>query len=171
LHKAWIGEDGDGEDEFAAPVSRRALVDLTKRLRVTKGGRTVMTFATLTFLDPVPDTTPNAGKVRAQPIDPRDTLTLPDGGTAPIRRLAHEPALRHSDHSRYGCSWRVTLNAPGRPHVKIHEGFVYIERVPNAWVQVLDVDTWKTLIDHEREFMVSKALKKGWDTQLPPATT
>jgi hypothetical protein len=84
VHKAWIGEDGDGEDEFAAPVSRRALVDLSQRLRVTKGGRTVMTFATLTFLDPVPDTTPNAGKVRVQPIDPRDTLTLPDGGTAPI---------------------------------------------------------------------------------------
>lgn len=83
-HTAWIGEDGDGNDAFAAPVVRRALVDLSKQARVTKAGRTVMTFATLQFLEPIANTTPNAGKIREQPIDPRDSLVLPDGGTAPI---------------------------------------------------------------------------------------
>lgn len=83
-HLAWIGQDGAGEDQFASPVTRRALVDLTKRQRVTGSGQLVMTFATLTFLDPIADTVPNAGQTRQQPIDPRDVLTLPDGGTAPI---------------------------------------------------------------------------------------
>lgn len=84
MHKAWTGEDGDGTDTFAAPVSRRALVDLTKRVLSTPGGRLVMTFATLTFLDPISDTSATTGKVRENPIDPRDVITLPDGGTAPI---------------------------------------------------------------------------------------
>lgn len=83
-HRAWIGDDGQGEDEFADPVVRRALVDLTKRERATANGRIVMTFAVLTWLDPIDATTPNAGKTREQPIDPRDQFTLPDGGTAPI---------------------------------------------------------------------------------------
>lgn len=84
VHRAWTGEDGDGGDTFAAPVTRRALVDLTKRMVSGAGGRLMMTFATLTFLDPIADTNPSTGKVRENPIDPRDTLTLPDGGTAPI---------------------------------------------------------------------------------------
>lgn len=83
-HTAWIGQDGAGGDAFAEPVTLRALVDLTKRKRATANGRLVMTFAVLTFLDPIEDTAPNAGQVREQPIDPRDVLTLPDGGTAPI---------------------------------------------------------------------------------------
>lgn len=83
-HSAWIGEDGDGGDEFADPVVRRALVDLKKRTFRTKSGQLVTTFATITFLDPVPPTTPNVGKRREQPIDTRDHLMLPDGGTAPI---------------------------------------------------------------------------------------
>lgn len=84
VHRAWVGQTGDGEDDFAPPVTRRALVDLTKRQRMTGSGQLVMTFATLTFLDPIADTAPNAGQTRQQPIDPRDLLTLPDGGTAPI---------------------------------------------------------------------------------------
>jgi hypothetical protein len=84
VHEAWIGDNGQGADAFAAPVIRRALVDLTKRQRFTAAGAVVMTFATLTWLDPIPATTPNAGKVREQPIDPRDVFRLPDGGTAPI---------------------------------------------------------------------------------------
>lgn len=59
------------------------------------------------------------------------------------------------------------MNKPGRPHVRIHEGFVYIERVPNAWVQVLDLETWKTLTVQECVYMIDKALKKGHDIELP----
>lgn len=84
VHDAWIGEDGDGADEFAPSVVRRALVNLRKTIFATRDGQLVTTFASIIFLDPVPPTTPNPGKTREQPIDPRDTLTLPDGGTAPI---------------------------------------------------------------------------------------
>lgn len=83
-HEAWIGDDGKGGDAYAAPVTRRALVDLTKRQRFTSNGALVMTFASLIWLDPIAPTTPQTGEVREQPIDPRDQLTLPDGGTAPI---------------------------------------------------------------------------------------
>lgn len=84
VHKAWIGQDGQGAPLYASPVTRRALIDLTKRNRTTPSGQLVMTFATLTFLDAIADTTPNSNQVRENPIDPRDILTLPDGGTAPI---------------------------------------------------------------------------------------
>src|SRR6185436_10857551 len=77
IHKAWIGDDGQGADEYAAPVVRRALVDMTKRERMTGSGALVMTYATLTWLDPIADTTPNTGKTREQPIDPRDIFILP----------------------------------------------------------------------------------------------
>lgn len=83
-HQAWIGEDGDGADQFAAAVPRRALVDLSKRLISTKSGRYAMTFATLTFLDPIASTSANTGKTRENPVDPRDIFTLPDGSTAPV---------------------------------------------------------------------------------------
>lgn len=83
-HNAWIGDDGMGGDAFAAPVTRRALVDLTKRQRYTANGVLVMSFASLIWLDPIAATTPQSGKVREQPIDPRDQFVLPDGGTAPI---------------------------------------------------------------------------------------
>lgn len=85
IHYAWVSDNGKGKDEFAAPVARRALIDITKRGRATQyGGRIVMTYANLTFLSPVPDTQPSTGKVRENPFDPRDKLVLPDGGTAPI---------------------------------------------------------------------------------------
>jgi len=83
-HYACVGDDGEGTDLFAAPVVRRALVDLTKRQRMTSNGALVMSFASLIWLDPIAPTSPNAGKTRENPIDPRDKFILPDGGTAPI---------------------------------------------------------------------------------------
>ena len=83
-HQAWIGQTGGGTDSFAAPVSRRALVDKTRKPMYTSAGKLIMTLATLTILDPVPDTTPNAGQQRVNPVDPRDIFTLDDGTTGPI---------------------------------------------------------------------------------------
>jgi hypothetical protein len=80
----WIGTDGRGANAYGSPVTLRALIDPTKRTRYTGSGVLVMTFATLTFLDPIADTAPNTGETRQQPIDPRDKIVLPDGGTAPI---------------------------------------------------------------------------------------
>lgn len=84
-HEAWIGSDGRGGDSYATAVPRRALIDLTKKQLHTGSGTFVNVFATLTFLDPIDATTPNTGFTRANPIDPRDIITLPDGTTAPIQ--------------------------------------------------------------------------------------
>lgn len=59
------------------------------------------------------------------------------------------------------------MDAPGRPHVRINDGYVFIERVPNAWVQVCLVDDWQTMNNHERNYLIEKALKHGRDTELP----
>lgn len=83
-HRAWIGDDGAGADSYADPVVRRAIVDPTKRQRMTANAGLVMTYAVIQFVDPIEDTVPNSGQLRQQPIDPRDVLLLPDGGTAPI---------------------------------------------------------------------------------------
>lgn len=81
---AWIGEDGMGNDVFATPVTVRCLVDPSARERVTASGKLVMTFATLTVVDPMDDTTPNSPFTRSNPVDPRDQFILPGGGTAPV---------------------------------------------------------------------------------------
>jgi hypothetical protein len=84
VHEAWIGETGDGTSEYAFPVVRKALVDLTASQAFTSGGVLVKSKATVTFLEPIPDTPPNDGQDRVQPIDPRDLITLPDGTMGPI---------------------------------------------------------------------------------------
>lgn len=81
---AWIGDNGAGDDEYASAVPIRAIISLKKEQRYTESSGLVMTHATLTITDPMADTTPNTGKVRAQPVDPRDKFVLPDGSTSPI---------------------------------------------------------------------------------------
>lgn len=83
--EGWIGDDGFGSQTWAAPVTLKAIVELKERLRtVTSTGQIVMTKAQITLLQPVPNTAPNVGEQRIQPIDPRDIFTLPDGTTGPI---------------------------------------------------------------------------------------
>lgn len=83
-HQPWIGQSGSGVDIFAAAIPRRALVDRSRKAVNTSSGSLVMSVASLTFLDPVENTTANAGQQRTNPIDPRDIITLDDGVTAPI---------------------------------------------------------------------------------------
>lgn len=59
------------------------------------------------------------------------------------------------------------MDAPGRPHVRIYAGDIYIERVPNAWVCVVSEADWKLMDEPARNYMISKALKKGLDCSLP----
>jgi hypothetical protein len=84
VHTPWIGDDGQGNDVFGSPQTLRALVDLSQRQRYTSQGVLVMTFAVLTFLDAIPTTTPNTGFIRQGPLDLRDSIVLPGGGTAPV---------------------------------------------------------------------------------------
>jgi hypothetical protein len=87
MHSAWIGDDAYGTSAYASPVARKALVDLSTAPRYSKQGESIETKATLTFLDVIPPTQANAGAIRANPIDPRDIITLPDGTTGPIIRI------------------------------------------------------------------------------------
>jgi len=80
-HFAWISQNGDGEEQYASPVSRQALVDRTRKEKYTGAGRLVMSLATVTFLDPFAD---NGAETRTGPVDPRDKIVLSDGATAPI---------------------------------------------------------------------------------------
>lgn len=82
--QAWRGQTGNGTEDYAPAVSFKAVIDLTKKQRPTSGGRLVTVIATLTALEPIADTTPNAGQTRQNPIDPRDIIVLPDGTTGPI---------------------------------------------------------------------------------------
>jgi hypothetical protein len=59
------------------------------------------------------------------------------------------------------------MDAPGRPHVRVFHGDIYIERVPNAWVLVVAYAEWQTLNEPERNYMISKAIKTGLDSTLP----
>lgn len=81
VHRAWIAQAGDGEDTFASPVTRLAIVDQTRKMRYTKSGKLVMTTASIIFLDPID---PNGAATRQEPIDTRDSLVLADGSTGPI---------------------------------------------------------------------------------------
>lgn len=84
-HEPWIGQDGDGTDQYDTPVVRRAVADLTRKPRYTSSGTLALSVAMLTFLDPIAD---NGAPTRHEPIDTRDRLTLPDGTTGPIINIA-----------------------------------------------------------------------------------
>ena len=80
-HEAWTGQNGHGTETYAAAVTRKAIVDLTRKQRPTASGKLVNVVATVIILEPV---LPNGAAGRFEPIDPRDKLTLPDGTTGPI---------------------------------------------------------------------------------------
>ena len=81
--RAWTDQTGFGVDTFADPVPLRAIVDRTVKQRYVEG-KLVTVRASLVFLDPIADTVVAAGVYRAQPIDPRDIITLSDGVTYPV---------------------------------------------------------------------------------------
>jgi len=97
-HQAWTGQDGHGASTYAAVVSHKAVIDLTRKHRPTGSGKMVTVIATITILERVADTTPLAGQTRYQPIDVRDIITLPDGTTGPI--LSGPSAVLDPDTNR-----------------------------------------------------------------------
>jgi hypothetical protein len=80
-HLRWIASDGFGEESYASPVSRVALVDRTVKEYRTGSGKLVQTMAVLTFIDPI---LPHGATGRTEAVDPRDIFVLDDGATAPI---------------------------------------------------------------------------------------
>jgi hypothetical protein len=80
-HIAWTGQDAFGTASYAAPVARLALVDQTQQTRTSSSGETVLTSASLVFLEPIEA---NGAPGRQEPVDPRDQFVLPDGTTAEV---------------------------------------------------------------------------------------
>lgn len=80
-HAAWTGVDGYALPTFASAITRKAIVERRQRIIRTTSGETVMSRATVLFLEPIKK---NGASGRTEPIDPRDVITLPDGTTGPI---------------------------------------------------------------------------------------
>lgn len=82
-HRAWVKQDGFGDPTYSpvGGVLRQAIIDQTVAERKLPSGRLVMVKAALTFLTPVE---PQGTAGREEPIDPRDSIVLPDGSTGPI---------------------------------------------------------------------------------------
>lgn len=70
-HRAYLGQDEFGAPQYAAAVVRPALVEDYERVYRVADGKESMSQHKVTFLANVPVTT-------------QDSLTLPDGTTAPI---------------------------------------------------------------------------------------
>jgi len=80
-HEAWIDDDRFGKPTYADPVTRKALVSQVQKLVRTADDRTVVAKTKVSFLRPIPA---QGASGRAEPLDPRDKITLPDGTTGPL---------------------------------------------------------------------------------------
>lgn len=80
-HHAWIGQDQFGNETYAFPVDRKAIITVREQDRPGQMGQVTRTTAHLLLLDPVE---PNGTTGRLEPVDTRDKIVLPDGSTAPI---------------------------------------------------------------------------------------
>ncbi len=81
VHEAWIGDDGYGKDSFDTPVGRPCIIEYENKQIYDKDGNLAVLKATLQFLVPL---TANGAANRAEPIDPRDIFTLPNGSKGSI---------------------------------------------------------------------------------------
>jgi len=76
-HEAWIGNKAGYSDPlYDTVVTRKCLIEPKNTLKVAKDGKEIVQRFQLTLIAPV---SPNGAAYRAEPIDPRDRLTLPDG--------------------------------------------------------------------------------------------
>ena len=53
------------------------------------------------------------------------------------------------------------MERPDTRHVRIFDNRVWIERVPNYWVDVCAADWYESCTQHEKDYMIEKALKHG----------
>lgn len=81
---AWKGQDGYGTEEWADLQTVKALVEQEDQMRQLGDGRLVKVRTKLTLLSLPANTTPNSGKARVNPVDPRDKFVMADGSTGPI---------------------------------------------------------------------------------------
>lgn len=83
-YKRWLGQDGNGDASFAAPVELLAIVDWKQRQVRTITGLLSVSRAAVTFLDAAALSAATAGAG----IGDDDVIVLPDGTTGPILDMA-----------------------------------------------------------------------------------
>lgn len=82
LHKAWIGEKGDGTPRYHPEAHQRAaIVEKSTRVFRSTSGEMVHARHRIAFLYPIP---PCGEPGRREPVDERDLLVLPSGDSGPI---------------------------------------------------------------------------------------
>ena len=85
-HRAYTGQNGYGTETYADAVTRKAVVDYTRKQRLVEG-KLITVVATVTILEAVTANGATTNPPRSEPIDPRDIIVLPDGTTGPIHSV------------------------------------------------------------------------------------
>lgn len=78
--KQWTGQTAFGDATYGKTLKIPAIIEQGEKQFEMQNGTSIVTKATVTFLQPVPV---NGAAGRVEPIDGRDKLTLPDGTTGP----------------------------------------------------------------------------------------
>lgn len=80
----WAGQDGSGDEQYASPITVKAIVVYKQVPRHRRGAAEAeLSRAYVAVLQPIEPITP-AVAGRVDPIDDRDMVTLPDGTVSPI---------------------------------------------------------------------------------------
>lgn len=79
--KQWVAQDAFGAPTYGKTLKIPAIIEQGEKQVQQPTGVTMAIKATLTFLQPI---TANGAAGRIEPLDARDTVTLPDGTSGPI---------------------------------------------------------------------------------------
>lgn len=101
-HNVWTGESVSNKATRTTTVSRLALVEFEQSRVETSDKQVVQQVAKLTFLRPI---AANGAAGRREPIDPRDTFTLPNGWVG--RVLAVDGLTDPSTNAPFFCQVRL----------------------------------------------------------------
>jgi hypothetical protein len=74
-HEAWVSKDVHAKPSYADPISRQAIVEHRQEWMRTRDGNTLVAKPVVIITEPIAD---NGASGRAEPVDPRDRITLPD---------------------------------------------------------------------------------------------
>jgi hypothetical protein len=80
-YEPWIGQDEYGTPRFGTRQDIRVIIEYKNKQFSTRSGKEPLIRAIIFFLHPIDA---NGAEDRAEPLDIRDRITLPDGTTGPI---------------------------------------------------------------------------------------
>jgi hypothetical protein len=80
-YEPWIGQDEYGTPRYGSRQDLLVIIEYKNKWFSTRSGQEMLVRANIFFLQPL---TANGATGRAEPLDNRDRITLPDGTTGPI---------------------------------------------------------------------------------------